>query len=120
MAGTTSSAAGIGDGPEPANVARHLDGHQRRLLADVVAARALGAGKRLAFVLGREHTERHRDAGGELDLLDASGALPRDQVVVRGLAADHGADAHHGIDPTRLRKHLGAASVLKKQQPMLP
>ena len=78
-----------------------------------MAARALGAGQRLAFVLGGEHTERHWDASGELHLLDAPGALPRDQVVVRGLAPDNGADAHHGIDLAGLGQDLGAERDLE-------
>src|SRR5262245_822387 len=79
VARATNPAAGIGEGPEPTNVARHLHRDQRGVLAHVVAARALGAGQRLALVLGRQHAERHRDAGGELHVLDAPGALPGDQ-----------------------------------------
>ena len=43
--------------------------------------------------VGGEHLEDDRHAGVARDLRDAARGLVRDEVEVRGLAADHGAEA---------------------------
>ena len=61
----------------------------------LVALAAAGAGQRLIHVLDRQHAERARHAGAQLDVLDPAGGLGADVVVVVGLAADDRAEAGH-------------------------
>src|SRR3546814_11323894 len=87
--------------PETRCQTGHRHGHDGRVLANVGATWALGAGQGLGLVLGGEDPEGHRHTGAELDLLDAGSRLTGDQLVVGGLAADHAAEADDGVPATR-------------------
>src|SRR4051794_5310480 len=86
-----------------------LQQRQDRLggMAARVALVAARAGQRLLDVVDGQHAEGARDAGLQLHVLDAAGAFAADVVVVRGLAADDGAQAHDGRVAPRLRGELG-------------
>ena len=62
-------------------------------VAALVALVAPGPRQRLLHRVAGEHAEGAGDAGVELDVLDAARGLGADEVVVVGLAADHGAEA---------------------------
>src|SRR5690606_28599247 len=100
-------------GAEPPAQQRHLHGHRGGLLAHVVPPGALGAGERLALVLGGEHAEGHRHTGRELDLLHAPGALAGDDVVVGGLAPDDRPDADDRVDVAGGGQRPGAEGDLE-------
>src|SRR4051812_14155530 len=65
------------------------------------------ARERLLVVLDGEHPEPARHTGLELDVLDAARGLVADVVVVRGLTADHGADAGDALVVPGLGADLG-------------
>src|SRR5262249_1843987 len=67
--------------------------HGQRGVAALVALVAAGAGERLLHRVAGDHAEGAGDTGGELRVLDATGRLGADEVLVVGLAADADAEA---------------------------
>ena len=51
-----------------------------------------------------QHTERCRDTGCGVHRRDALGGLAGDVLEVRGIAADHGAEADHRVNPAVRRE----------------
>src|SRR3990172_3591343 len=78
---------------------RHLHARHRGV-PTLVAVLAAGSVHRLLEGVGREHAEDDRDPGLRGGQADAVGRLLGDVVEVRGLAADHRAQADHGGVPT--------------------
>ncbi len=78
--------------------------HGVRRLGAVVALAPTGALERLVQRIDRQHAKRARDAGAQLDVLDAARALGADIVVVIGLAADDRAEAGDARVAAALRR----------------
>ena len=88
-------------------------GQRQHGLRGVLALVALAAARpreRLLHGLDREHAERARHAGRELDVLDPARRLGADVVVVVGLAADHRAEAGDA------RVAAGLGQVLRRER----
>ena len=68
-------------------------------VATLVALAAAGPGERLLHVVAGDYAEGAGHAGFQLDILDPTGGLGADEVVVVGLAADD--DAETGDAPRR-------------------
>src|SRR5438270_13629810 len=71
--------------------------------AGVALGATLHTVERLFDRVDREHPEAAGDAGLELHLLDPARRRRADIVVVIGLAADHGPEAHDPVVAARLR-----------------
>jgi hypothetical protein len=80
---------------------RHFDGRLAGLHALLRHAR-----QRLVVVLGGEHAVGDRHAGGELHVGDAARRFVGDDLEVVGLAADHAAERHQGVEAAALRHGL--------------
>ena len=63
-----------------------------------MAARALGSILGLLTVLGGQDPEDDRHTGGETDVLQSTGALAGDEVVVARVTTDDTPEADHGVE----------------------
>ena len=81
-----------------------------------VALVAAGARERLLHRVDRQHAERARHAGAQLDVLDAARGLGADPVVVVGLAADHRAEAGDAVVAARLGRELAPPAAARTRR----
>src|SRR6185437_13615569 len=79
---------------------QHGFGRMTSLVA-LVPARAC---ERLLHRLAREHPKRARHTRGECNLLDAARRLGTDEVVMVGLATDHGPQTGHTLKAARVSR----------------
>ncbi len=91
---------------------RHLDGGHRGVVT-LVAVLAAGAVERLFQRVGGEHAESDGNSDFERDVLQSARAFGSDEIEMRSIATDDGAQSDDGVKAVGVGQQLGGERELE-------